>query len=606
MNVSVLEPASSKQAVHVPLPERLRAFREERSLSHADVAVAISATPGAVRRWELGTARPSREEAARLEGLGLVGIAVEDTNATSRVRLGGKSRRDLMGQARSNRRNGRRLLEFGDSQVQINFAPYVLNGPLDQTSFHEAMVQLQVKPEAKGESVGEAYLRRLSLVADVDGRPTSQSLLERPRETATSWNSNYGSHGWHRYVGRFPPHVVRALLNHFAASPEDLVLDPFAGSGTTNVECRLLGIPSVGVEISPLSALIARTKSKFPEDPLTILELKASLSSFYTKRWTAITEPSGGGVPGHDVVFRREGNTIPAFPNYAKWLTPEALLGVSIVAEYASKLEGTMRDLLLVALSSKMRSIGNVDVDVVRAEYRAEPRTDVNVLGLVNAQLRKMAASVDAIRQSHSSVGPERETRIIEGNILDLDFDRNSISHVITSPPYGIESLSYLRTHLLSFRCLEPFLKADPYRTGAGVIGSEYIDRPEAASADYEHASRSRTFARFFRQSLGEDNPNLEKRVPMMMRFFDDIAQVVARLGEWVRPSGGVAFVIGNKRLGANVVPAHQIMVELFAASGFELRKTLAHKLKTNNSNSQVPWQERIIQNEYVLILFRR
>jgi hypothetical protein len=35
---------------------------------------------------------------------------------------------------------------------------------------------------------------------------------------------------------------------------------------------------------------------------------------------------------------------------------------------------------------------------------------------------------------------------------------------------------------------------------------------------------------------------------------------------------------------------------------GLRLDDVVSHKLKTNNSNSEVPWQERVIQEEHVLI----
>jgi hypothetical protein len=73
-----------------------------------------------------------------------------------------------------------------------------------------------------------------------------------------------------------------------------------------------------------------------------------------------------------------------------------------------------------------------------------------------------------------------------------------------------------------------------------------------------------------------------------------------------MKSGGCVAFVIGNKRLGEHIIPANEIIAQLFTANGFELHEALAHKLKTNNSNSQVPWQERIIQNEYIVISSKR
>jgi hypothetical protein len=602
MPKTVLIAASQLQS----FAERLVAFRTEGDLTSNALAAAVDAPAAAVRRWEVGTARPSAKQAARLIALGMEGISEADTNAQSRSRLGGTSSRVRSEQARAHRAGGGRRFGYADDVWDVLPAPYVLNGPPDQGVLHDALLRMQMEPATRARIDPERYRRRLAIVEEVNGQPTSQALLERPKPTATAWNSNYGSHGWHRYVGRFPPHLVRVLLNHFQAEPGDVVLDPFAGSGTTSVECRLLGIPSVGVEISPLSALIARTKSGFPASSTPLLELSSSLADRYVERWSDFVADHKGTVPDHAAVLRRPGNLVRDFQNHEKWLTPEALLGISIVAEYAAELEPRMRDLLLVALSSKMRSIGNVDVDVVRAEYRHEPRSNMNVLRHMQSQLKKMASSVDGIRSSHPEAASEADTKILEGNILDTDLDDDSIAHVITSPPYGVESLSYLRTHLLSFRCLESFLHADPYATGTGVIGSEYLDGSDHAAARHEHATASIAFNEFFGRELYEGDAKLERRAAMMMQFFDDMGRLVDRLGRCVRPGGCVGFVIGNKRLGDHIIPAHTIIAELFAARGFELHEALEHKLKTNNSNSQVPWQERIIQNEYVLVMSKR
>ena len=557
-----------------------------------------------MRRWEVGAARPTAEQADRLLALGMAEIAESDTDAQSKSRIDGGSSRLRIAQAAARRGVGKRRFRYSGESWSIAPAPYVLNGPPDQETFHDALVRMQMEPAAPTTIAPERYGPRLSVVAEVDGQATSQALLERPKPTATSWSSNYGSHGWHRYVGRFPPHLVRALLNHFQAQPGDIVLDPFAGSGTTNVECRLLGIRSIGVEISPLSALIADTKSNFPASPATLIELSSELADYYTRRWSAFLARHKGSIPDHAAILRRTGNLVPDFQNHVKWLTPEALLGVSIVAEYASEIDEQRRDLLLVALSSKMRSIGNVDVDVVRAEYRPEPRSNVDVLGLVRAQLKKMASSVEAMYSSHpDAAAPGAEAEVVEGSILKTEFEEDSVAHVITSPPYGVESLSYLRTHLLSFRCLEPFLRTDPYATGTGVIGSEYLAEPLPSVDGHQYAAESSAFNEFFARRLYRDSPKLERRATLMMRFFDDMGCLVHKLSRCLRTGGCVGFVIGNKRLGDHIIPAHTILAELFAAHGFHLHSSLEHKLKTNNSNSQVPWQERIIQNEYVLVM---
>ncbi|RLB32748.1 MAG: hypothetical protein DRH12_19105, partial [Deltaproteobacteria bacterium] len=68
-------------------------------------------------------------------------------------------------------------------------------------------------------------------------------------------------HGLHPYLGKFIPQLVEFLLKHSRLSRKDIVVDPFAGSGTTNVECMIRGIPSIGLELSEFGHLFAKAKT---------------------------------------------------------------------------------------------------------------------------------------------------------------------------------------------------------------------------------------------------------------------------------------------------------------------------------------------------------
>jgi hypothetical protein len=46
------------------------------------------------------------------------------------------------------------------------------------------------------------------------------------------------------------------------------VLDPFCGTGTTLVECKKQGIPSVGIEANPVLAFASQVKDDWTADPI--------------------------------------------------------------------------------------------------------------------------------------------------------------------------------------------------------------------------------------------------------------------------------------------------------------------------------------------------
>src|SRR6266566_1345483 len=70
-------------------------------------------------------------------------------------------------------------------------------------------------------------------------------------------------HGWYRFVLSFPPHLVRQYITAFDLVHGDLVLDPFCGTGTTLVEAKKCGIPSVGCDAHPFAALVSRVKTNW-------------------------------------------------------------------------------------------------------------------------------------------------------------------------------------------------------------------------------------------------------------------------------------------------------------------------------------------------------
>jgi hypothetical protein len=215
-------------------------------------------------------------------------------------------------------------------------------------------------------------------------------------------------------------------------------------------------------------------------------------------------------------------------------------------------------------------------------------------------KLEKMHATAEQAATTHADlISDPDDIQVIQDGVLQADLPDGFAQAVITSPPYGVESLSYLRTHLLSFRVLRSVLGRDPYERDDRVIGSEYLGDVDGTDA-YVRSSPSPTLRAFF-ASIGNDTSNSQRRA-MMLKFFEDVDQVAARLHRWIRPGGWCGWVIGNKRLGETIIPTHEITAELFEAAGFRLAGSIAHKLKWNNSNSEVPWQERTIQQEWVLL----
>ena len=91
-------------------------------------------------------------------------------------------------------------------------------------------------------------------------------------------SSDRAAHDWYRFVLSFPPHLVREYISRFELGANACVLDPFCGTGTTIVECKKIGIASVGVEAHPMSHFASATKIDWSPDPDKLETIAAALA----------------------------------------------------------------------------------------------------------------------------------------------------------------------------------------------------------------------------------------------------------------------------------------------------------------------------------------
>jgi len=89
-------------------------------------------------------------------------------------------------------------------------------------------------------------------------------------ETSSVWSfPERGTWATHRgdYRGNWPPQLVRNLLLRYSY-PGEWVLDQMCGSGTTLIECKLLGRNAIGVDINYEAIILTLDRLNFTYRPL--------------------------------------------------------------------------------------------------------------------------------------------------------------------------------------------------------------------------------------------------------------------------------------------------------------------------------------------------
>lgn len=132
----------------------------------------------------------------------------------------------------------------------------------------------------------EFIRRRIAHLDRVSGKPSVYcSMVDKFGDT-----NAYALHNLYPFKGKFYPRIVRTLINALGLTEGDLILDPFNGSGTTTHEASLMGIESVGVDITPMGTWLAEIKNELPflnEDEISFSmdELAKILKDIENKTW---------------------------------------------------------------------------------------------------------------------------------------------------------------------------------------------------------------------------------------------------------------------------------------------------------------------------------
>jgi hypothetical protein len=95
-------------------------------------------------------------------------------------------------------------------------------------------------------------------------------------------------HRLHPYLGKFVPQLVEALLDRYV-KPGGRVLDPFAGSGTTLVQCLESGYDAVGIDVAAFNCLLMRVKTARYD----VLLLETELRDALARRGRSRVRPNG-------------------------------------------------------------------------------------------------------------------------------------------------------------------------------------------------------------------------------------------------------------------------------------------------------------------------
>ena len=246
------------------------------------------------------------------------------------------------------------------------------------------------------------YLQRTAYAKSFNGKDSlhflryseiSEEVSKNRTATANSYFKNglfstgYATHSLFPYRGKFHPQLIKGIINILGIKKDETILDPMAGSGTTNIEASLLGINSYAIDISPFCQFMTKTKY----DALKIdLQLLNSL----------------------------ELNTDKLFKYF----------GQKEILQKIEKIEAGKKEIYELALLAYLDALG-YSKRVVRSNHEQ----------LFAKVLNRYLETVKSLLSNQYFNNQELGNLSIlqNSNALNIELPDNSIDGIITSPPYS-------------------------------------------------------------------------------------------------------------------------------------------------------------------------
>lgn len=387
------------------------------------------------------------------------------------------------------------------------------------------------------------------------------------------------AHDWYRFVLSFPPHLVRDYLQRFGVDAGERVLDPFCGTGTTLVECKKLGIPSVGIEANPMACFASQVKVDWAVDPADLLHHARDMA----QRTLTKLEHDGIEDAAGAALFRPprsvEGKLRTLSPDTRKLLLKDSisplplhktLVLLETLNEQAD--EQFSRHERLALAQAIVFEISNLHFGP-EVGVRA-PKADAAVVAPWLDCVRGMA---DDLRELRGKADTEAVVQRADSRRVPDVLEPNSVDAVITSPPYPNEK-DYTRTTrlesvLLGFiRNREDLrsLKRDLVRSNTrGVYKS---DRDDLLVADHEEIQRIADAIEARRIALGKTSgfERLYARVTRL--YFGGMARHLSELRTILRPGARLAYVVGDQASYLRVmIRTGQLLAGIAQSLGYEV-----------------------------------
>lgn len=450
----------------------------------------------------------------------------------------------------------------------------------------------------------------LSLLARTRANTKVETTTAAKRRSVTSPKRSAperrGMHAWHAYYAGYSAAFVADILDELKLRPEHVVLDPMNGSGTTTLVAQQRGHLSIGIELNPVMAIIARAKDPaFLDDPVLAQAADVVASQAEKRAYTGSSdEQTAAWIPRAAFEDLKRLDTAlvecdekPSLPLHSR-LT-------EVISNTKTVSGGRTSDFLRAALLVTARNVSSAQDSKNPTWFKpgsGRELPDVPVFELFKGAAKRM---VSELQQTFTMRPDARRLLIIDADARRLPIEDDSVDAIVTSPPY-LTRIDYAVSTAPELVLLG-YESAKQLRTlRRSIMGSTCV-----TGGTYELSER-----------WGKTCLNLVKRVrrhpskasatyyfKMHVQYFRDAEAIVAECLRVLRPGASAVFVVQDSWYKDIHIELDKIYVEMARMLGAASAETFQSEAVRNHMghvNTRAKQYRKGTLREHVVIFRKR
>lgn len=244
-------------------------------------------------------------------------------------------------------------------------------------------------------------------------------------------------HNWYFFTLGYSPKFVQYVIESKKISGNDIVLDPFVGSGTTVIEAKLRRIQSIGIDANDFMVFATSTKTNWDLDLNVIRKEQKRILNSVGEKISAIATVGNQKTLFHlpDQISDDRIETDEALNELInrRYISKRPLLKVlTLLSEIEQIEEPDERNFFKLALLSILVPISNVRYGP--GFGIGSVKEDCDVAGFFKNKITRMISDLTSI----DGIDTKTPAKVILGDSRKLSqlIQNTKIDHMITSPPY--------------------------------------------------------------------------------------------------------------------------------------------------------------------------